>query len=163
NGGGEPGRVDGELAGKLFNRVRARHPGRDFAAARRIDEGETVDILLIENQKAWQVGVPVFLDVVVAQGRHHILEIGLVDETDAGSLHDDRVRAQHLAYADDAKQRLLAGLLAGNVETEEHREIVADGADLGAKLGAHDDAVAVDGRRKHREKSGQAFVGLRHG
>jgi hypothetical protein len=40
---------------------------RDFASPRRIDEREAINVLLIEDQKAGQVGMAMFLDVLVAQ------------------------------------------------------------------------------------------------
>src|SRR3984893_14903490 len=54
-------------------------------------------------------------------------------------------------------------MFARNIESKKYREVVTDGADLGAEFGAHDHAIAVNGRREHREETRQAFVGLRHG
>src|SRR5260370_28844688 len=48
DGGCEPHRVDLELACKFLDRIRTRYSGRHLAAARRVDEGEALDVLLIE-------------------------------------------------------------------------------------------------------------------
>ena len=127
--------IDLELCRQFLERVRARNPGRHLAAARRVDERKAVDVLLVEDEIAGQVGVAMLLDVVAAQARHHVLEIGLVGEAPPVAIDHHGVRAEHFADADDAKQRLLARMLAGDVEAEEHREVVADGARLRAEFG----------------------------
>jgi hypothetical protein len=58
--------------------------------------------------------VAVLLDVVVAQARDHVLEIGLVCESRTVAVHHDGVLTEHLADADDADQCFLARTFALN-------------------------------------------------
>ena len=158
----ESGRIDRQIAGEFRQRVGARNPAWNVAAARRVDEREPIGVLPVEDQIAGQVGVPVSPDVVLAQAGDHGLEIGLVGETPTRGVHHDCMWAMRFTDADSAEQRPFAGMLARDVEAQEHRKVVVDGAGLRAEFGRHHDAVALDGRRKHRLPARQALVGIRH-
>ena len=106
--------------------------------------------LPVENQEARQVGVVVLQRVEPAERGHHALEIRLVGEPLSGLVHDDGVRAAHLADAGHALDRLGAGLVRHQIEAEHQVQIVLDAPDRGADLRAHDQPVAGRAWRRQR-------------